>query len=97
MKLELTDNELQMYNSKVQAWLDGLHDYIRDNFDSELKITYERCIESANSKLLKTHLVGYRELDDLPALTEKYGKSNCVIHLMKAYKEMHPFPKLVEL
>lgn len=97
MKFELTDNELQMYNSKVQVWVDGLHDYIYNNFTSdELKIAYEHCIESANNKILKIQF-GYRYLDDLPAFAEKYGKSNCVMKLMKAYKEMHPFPKLVEL
>ena len=96
MKFELTDNELQTYHAKVQTWLDGLHDYIRDNFDSELKIAYERCIEAANNKILKTYACN-KVLDDLPRYAEKYGKSNCIMKLMKTYKEINPFPKLVEL
>jgi uncharacterized radical SAM superfamily Fe-S cluster-containing enzyme len=93
MKFELTDNELQMYNAKVKVWQDKLYEYIRDNFVSELYVKFNDCVNKANLNTFRLEEVRW----DAPQLIENYAKSNCIMKILKDFKEKHPFPKLVEL
>ena len=93
MKFELTDNELQMYNAKVKVWQDKLYEYIRDNFVSEMKISFNNCVDRANFNTFKLEEIRW----DAPQLIENYAKSNCIMKILKEFNEKHPFPKLVEL
>jgi len=93
MKFELTDNELQMYNAKVKVWQDKLYEYIRDNFVSDLRIKFNECKETANFNTFALKEVRH----DAPQLIENYAKSDCIMKILKDFKEKHPFPKLVEL
>jgi hypothetical protein len=93
MKFELTDNELQSYNAKVRVWQDKLDAYIRDNFFSELKVTFNNCVDRANHHSFALKEVRWNE----PQLIENYAKSDCIMKILKDFNEKHPFPKLVEL
>ena len=93
MKFELTDIELQKYNAKVKDWQYKLDTYIRDNFVSELKVTFNDCVDRANFNSFALKEVRW----DAPQLIENYVKSNCIMKILKDFNEKHPFPKLVEL
>lgn len=82
MKIELTDNELQMYYAKVKVWQDKLYDYIHDNFVSEMKVSFNNCVDRAN---FNTFCI------------ENYAKSDCIMKILKDFNEKHPFPKLIDL
>lgn len=93
MKIELTDNELQMYYAKVKVWQNNLDGYIRDNFMPQFRATLTHCIEVVNWSLRGVENVSW----DAPQLVENYAKSDCMIKILKDFNEKHPFPKLIDL
>jgi len=86
MKFELTDNELQIYNAKVRDWQDKLYAYIRDNFVSELRVTFNDCVDTANFNSFALKEVRW----NAPQLIENYAKSDCIMKILKDFnKNIH--------